>query len=133
MYDHVLVPIASDGGARAERALAVARRLAGGTGRLTALTVLEAIPSYVAVELPEDVLPRSRELAEANLRGLVGEGVESVVVTGHAARTINAYAETHGVDCIVVASHQPGLSDYVLGSTAAQVVRHAHCSVHVVR
>ena len=34
---------------------------------------------------------------------------------------------------IVIASHDPGLADYLLGSTAGRVVRHAHCSVLVVR
>ena len=32
-----------------------------------------------------------------------------------------------------IASHQPGLQDYFLGSTAAKVVRHATCSVLVMR
>ena len=36
-------------------------------------------------------------------------------------------------DCVVIASHRPGLQDYLLGSTAARVVRHAACSVHVLR
>ncbi|WP_371932559.1 universal stress protein [Pararhizobium sp. IMCC21322] len=43
------------------------------------------------------------------------------------------YAESNGVDCIIIASHRPGLQDYFLGSTAARVVRHAHCAVHVIR
>ena len=34
---------------------------------------------------------------------------------------------------IVIASHDPGLVDYLLGSVAARVVRHAHCSVLVTR
>ena len=34
---------------------------------------------------------------------------------------------------IVMASHDPVLSDYLLGSVAARVVRHAHCSVLVAR
>ncbi len=42
-------------------------------------------------------------------------------------------AVAHAVDCIVIGSHKPGLSDYLLGSTAARVVRHAPCAVHVYR
>ena len=56
-----------------------------------------------------------------------------VVVYGHAGTSILEYAEEHGCDCIVIASHRPGLGDYLLGSTAARVVRHAACSVHVMR
>ena len=36
-------------------------------------------------------------------------------------------------DLIIIASHKPGFQDYFLGSTAAKVVRHAPCSVLVVR
>ena len=43
------------------------------------------------------------------------------------------WAESNKVDCIIINSHKPGLQDYFLGSTAARVVRHAQCSVHVIR
>jgi nucleotide-binding universal stress UspA family protein len=36
-------------------------------------------------------------------------------------------------DLIVVGSHRPAMKDYLLGTNAARVVRHAHCSVLVVR
>ena len=38
-----------------------------------------------------------------------------------------------GCDLIVMASHRPELKDYLLGPNAARVVRHASCSVLVVR
>jgi len=37
------------------------------------------------------------------------------------------------IDVIVMASHRPALRDYLLGPNAARVVRHARCSVYVVR
>lgn len=37
------------------------------------------------------------------------------------------------VDVIVMGSHRPALKDYLLGPNAARVVRHAPCSVYVVR
>ena len=43
------------------------------------------------------------------------------------------FATSSGIDCIVIGSHRPGLSDYFLGSTASRVVRHAPCAVHVFR
>lgn len=42
-------------------------------------------------------------------------------------------ADRLGVDVIVMASHRPALRDYLLGPNAARVVRHARCSVYVVR
>lgn len=38
-----------------------------------------------------------------------------------------------GVDTIIMGSHRPELKDYLLGPNAARVVRHARCSVYVVR
>lgn len=133
MYKNILVPVAIDHGEMTQSALKVARHLAGADGQITALTVIEAIPSFIVAELPEGQSERNRQAAEEALREEVGEGVRAVVVTGHAGRTINDYAEEHGIDCIVIASHQPGLEQFFLGSTASRVVRHAHCAVHVVR
>ena len=42
-------------------------------------------------------------------------------------------AEELGVDQIILAAHRPSLVDGLLGSNAARVVRHAKCSVQVVR
>jgi nucleotide-binding universal stress UspA family protein len=56
-----------------------------------------------------------------------------MVLYGHPAQSILDFASNNGVECIVIASHKPGLSDYLIGSTAARVVRHAQCAVHVVR
>ncbi|MEP4424264.1 MAG: universal stress protein, partial [Nitratireductor sp.] len=50
-----------------------------------------------------------------------------------AASGILAVAKEKQADVIVIASHKPGLQDYLIGSTAARVVRHAACSVHVMR
>jgi nucleotide-binding universal stress UspA family protein len=55
------------------------------------------------------------------------------MLKGHIGRTIADYAAEAAVDCIVIGSHRPGLTDYFLGSTAARVVRHAPCAVHVLR
>ena len=49
------------------------------------------------------------------------------------ALTLFAVVTLAGAAMIVIASHDPGLADYLLGSVAARVVRHAHCSVLVTR
>ena len=59
--------------------------------------------------------------------------VKTEVVRGRPGSTITDFAKEHGIDCIVIESHRPGLQDYFIGSNAARVVRHASCSVHVVR
>jgi nucleotide-binding universal stress UspA family protein len=42
-------------------------------------------------------------------------------------------ADACGADLIVIGSHRPAMSTYLLGSNAKTVVRHAKCSVLVVR
>ena len=135
MYKKILVPVALDHGPNTARALEAARVLRDEDGSITALTVMEAIPPYVSQYLPEDQEARAHNEVKAALVAELG-GVRDAtaeVVIGHAGRTILEYAEEHGFDLIVIASHRPGLQDYFLGSTAARVVRHAPCAVHVVR
>lgn len=135
MYKNVLVPVAIDHGPNTEAALRIARKLCDAGGKITALTVIEAIPSFVLAELPDGQMQRNIDLTREALQEEVSaiQGADVEVIIGHAGRSILEYAEENGVDCIVIASHQPGLQDYFLGSTAARVVRHAHCAVHVVR
>lgn len=42
-------------------------------------------------------------------------------------------AQEADVDLIVVGSHRPKMKDYLLGTNAGRVVRHANCSVLVAR
>ncbi|WP_137702962.1 universal stress protein [Marimonas lutisalis] len=135
MYKNILVPIASDHDPHTGKALNVARALASEGAKITSLTVVEAMPGYIQNQLPEGQSAKIMDEVETELKAELGgaKDVTPVVVEGHSARTILDYAEEHGIDCIVMASHRPGLSDYLLGSTAARVVRHAKCAVHVLR
>ncbi len=135
MYEHILVPIALDHGNHTAQALELAQKLKKEGGRITALTVIEEVPPYIAQYIPEGQLEKNLEEARAQLKAEIGgiPGVKAEVILGHPGISITEYAENKGVDLIVIASHRPGLQDYFLGSTAARVVRHANCSVHVVR
>lgn len=55
------------------------------------------------------------------------------VMHGRVYDQIITAANKLGVDAIVMASHTPELSDYLLGPNSARVVRHAKQSVFVVR
>ena len=135
MYSNILVPIALEHDRDTAGAFEVARRLLAEGGNITALHVLEAIPAYATTYLPEDQLKHRAADAKTQLVSELGgvKDVKPVVITGHSGRTIVEYANKHDIDCIIIASHRPGLQDYLLGSTAARVVRHANCPVHVIR
>ena len=134
MYRKILIPMALDHGIAAS-ALAVARALLADGGEIIALHVYEMPEGSVRAYLDEDVVRSAFDAARERLTARVAgqDGVTPVLRKGHTARTIIDYAAETGVDCIVIGSHKPGLADYLLGSTAARVVRHAPCAVHVVR
>jgi nucleotide-binding universal stress UspA family protein len=135
MYKHILVPVSLDDDRDVERAIKVARKLAGKDGKITLLHVVEHIPGYAITYLSPEYLAERRKAVVAELKAMAANipNGDSDVVTGHAGRTILDWAFKNNVDCIVIASHRPGMQDMLLGSTATQVVRHATCSVHVVR
>ena len=135
MYSNILVPVAPDHGAVISRSMEAARALLTAGGKITVLTVIEAIPSYVAQYLPQDQQDRNRAEMEASLTAeFAGQADVAVMVkVGHAAQSILDATEDGQHDCVIIASHRPGLQDYFLGSTAARVVRHAQCGVHVLR
>ena len=115
--------------------LEMARRLRAEDGTIIALHVLEPVPGFASNYLPSDHESQVRSAAEDAIRERVGEAADAkvVVLSGYPGRAITEYAAEVGADCIIVGSHKPELQDYLLGSTAARVVRHAPCSVHVLR
>lgn len=135
MYKHIAVAVDFDEAHDPERSLHAARILADKGARVSILHVQEEVPNYVVSYMPPDYgdalkVEFQDRLDELASRIATGKGV---LVWGHSGRTILDWAEANAVDCIVIASHRPGLQDYLLGSTAGRVVRHARCSVHVVR
>lgn len=135
MYTNILVPIILDGQHDITASFNAARTLASPEAAFTVLHVLEAIPNYARTEVPGNILASKQqeiahELAEA-AKGL--PGARAKLISGHSGQSILNYAREYDIDCIVIASHQPGLEDYFLGSTASRVVRHATCAVHVMR
>jgi len=134
MYRKIVVPMALDHGI-GPRALAVARRLLAKTGEIVALHVYEQPSGAVGTYLDEETVRRGYEAARAHLEDRIADAddVVPVILKGHTSRTIIDYAAETGADCIVIGSQRPGLRDYLIGSTAARVVRHAPCAVHVLR
>jgi nucleotide-binding universal stress UspA family protein len=137
----IIVPIdlsQKDAGAKA---LAQAKKY-DREGRFILLHVTEPAQDYAAVyiaaNLPDELLESRVDEAKKELKALaeqIGVASEAAIVvrTGHPGREILSYAEEVSADLIFIASHDPRWGDFLLGSVAAFVVRHAHCSVFVVR
>lgn len=135
MYDNLLVPLALATDDDSARPIEAVEKLAASGATVTFLHVVEDIPPRVAGYLPDDYIAQINRdrLAELARRVAGFPGAKVEVVEGNAGARILERSENIGADCIVIASHRPGLRDWFLGSTAARVVRHAQCSVLVVR
>ena len=139
MFKTILVPVdlwhIEKGSDMIERAKYLADT---GNARLTLLNVVPEVPSYVMSEFPPDMHERAVESATADLQAVVRKhdlptSTRIVVKSGNPARVILDHAEEGKFDLIMVASHLPGLRDYLLGSVAGKIVRHARCPVLVLR
>ena len=136
MYNHILVPVALDHSERIEGAFKVASALLSEGGHITLARVFEDVPSYAQSYIPEGTLEAKRAdaLAALNEIALAHPDVREIkVLHGRPGTAILECVDDQQPDCIVIASHKPGLEDYFIGSTAARVVRHAKCCVHVMR
>lgn len=135
MYSNILIPVSFDPSRDLDGALDAARALANEGAQLTLLHVIEPVPVYAEAHVPIVVLHNSRDEMQARLDELAASisGAEAEVLEGHPGRTILHWAQENEADCIVIPSHEPAMSDFLLGSTAHQVVRHARCAVHVLR
>ncbi len=139
MYKNILVPIDLAHPAGGSETVELAKRHSeDGDAKISLLYVIPEVPKFVSAGLAPDSYEKARDFAAAGLRryadqGDLPSGTEKIVRVGHPYPEILAVAEDKGADLIIVASHKPGLGDYVLGSVAAKVVRHAQCSVLVQR
>ena len=93
------------------------------------------VGSYFPPEHEEQALQHAKENLDAFCEKNLPAGLEVQHIVGHGRiyHEILHYAEKVKADLIVMASHKPGLEDYLVGPNAEKVMRHANCSVLVVR
>lgn len=134
MYKKIIVSLALEHGI-AQQGFKTARALGVEGAEIIAVHVYEPLQGSASAFVDEEVVAKALQGAKDKLAARVANesDVESILIKGHSGRAVTDYAEKIGADCIIVGSHKPGLSDYFLGSTAARIVRHALCSVHVLR
>ena len=134
MYNKIIVALGLEHG-HGNKAMEVARQLLSDGGSIVAVHVIEPVPGVVSYYLPDGHENEVKKTAMDQVKARIGDApdTEGKVLFGHPGRMIPDYAEEIGADCIVVGSHKAEISDYLLGSTAARVVRHASCPVHVLR
>ena len=123
MYNTIIVPTDFSDEESTIQSLKKARKLSD-NGRIVLLHALEAVPY--------DISQTRETLGE----WMKKSGVEAEIEVHHdgsSYHNIIESAKEYEADLILINSHKPGLKDYLLGSTAGKVVRHAHCAVLVDR
>jgi nucleotide-binding universal stress UspA family protein len=110
-----------------------------GGGELRLVNVQPVMPAtfmeYVPVDFDVEQATRAKEALDVILAALdlPAERKSAATRLGGIYHELLQEASDWGADLIVVGSHRPVMSDYLLGSNAKTIVRHAQCSVLVVR
>jgi nucleotide-binding universal stress UspA family protein len=135
--DRVVVPVDFSGESAA--AIQAAITLAGDASHLHVVYVLQPLDSISPGVLLGDVTDDSRKTAATiSLKKLTAScgasDAEDVILVGSPGLEIAEYAARINADLIVIPSHGfHGMKRFLLGSTAERVIRHANCSVLVLR
>jgi nucleotide-binding universal stress UspA family protein len=141
MYRNILVPVDLSDKHSWRKALPTAVSLCETfEARLHVMTV---VPPFglpmVGQFFPEGYEAKLRQHAAKQLKEFAATQIADAIPTrrivseGKIYQEILKAADAIKADLIVMGSHRPELSDYLLGPNAARVVRHAKCSVMVVR
>lgn len=141
MYDDILLAIDINNPKTQAKAVETAARMAKmESAVLHVITVvptfgLSIVGSYFPEGFEEKAIETTRQHLHEYTQAHIPTGIElqHVVAHGTIYEEILKAARELDVDLIIMASHRPELSDYLLGPNAARVVRHADCSVMVVR
>jgi nucleotide-binding universal stress UspA family protein len=90
---------------------------------------------YVPPEFDKSQEERALQALEQISAGLAfpKDSISHNVRFGGIYVEILAEAEEWGADLIVIGSHRPSMATYLIGSNAKTIVRHAKCSVLVIR
>ena len=135
MYDNILIPADFAHDQQTIESLQKAKKLLG-NGKIILLHVLDEIPAYALIEMPDNIEVEHIATAKNDLQAIAdkaGVEVEVEVRKGGSYANIIESAEDNKAGLIIINSHRPDYKDYLLGSTAAKVVRHAQCPVLVER
>ncbi len=139
MFKTILLPVDLQEPSSWEKALPAALQLANDySAELHVVAAVPPLPGQIYGYFPEDFEPKMIEEGKAAIEAFAAEHAAGRRIVPHVDQgqpydVIIALAKKIKADLIVMASHRPELKDYLLGPNAARVVRHASCSVMVVR
>ena len=141
MYKNILLAVDLNDEASWKRALPEAIELVRASGgKLNVMTVIpdfgmsivgQFFPKNYEKDVSKKVLAALHEFVKSNIPDDIK--VRHAVGEGNVYEAILDMAKEMSADLIVVSSGRDDLKDFLLGPNAARIVRHAGCSVLVVR
>jgi nucleotide-binding universal stress UspA family protein len=140
MFKTILVPVDITEPEMSSQAIETAVSLANqSAGTVRLVYVRSLIPVTYMEFVPPDFDMEQQQDAEQKLAQIAAgvpmpeDRISTVVRLGAVYAEVLEEADKTAADLIVVGSHRPKMSTYLLGSNAATIVRHARCSVLVIR
>ncbi len=141
MSGPILVAVDLD---HAQAQSSILKRAAGLTslegGEINLITVvpdydMSIVGSYFHEDAIHEILEETSKKLYALAREQLSDAgpVHCIVSKGNAYEEILLAAERIKASMIIMGAHKPKFKDYLLGPNAARVMRHANCSVFVVR
>ncbi|KAF0136553.1 MAG: UspA domain-containing protein [Methylocystaceae bacterium] len=139
MFKKILLPIDLEEAEMTRQAIEAAIEIASPDAELRLVSVQTMAPTTFVEYAPPDYEGEVRLVAEKHIAETAArincprERVSTIVRIGAVYDEALIEAGEWGADLIVICSNRPTLATYLLGSNAAKIVRHATCSVLVVR
>ncbi len=140
MFGRILLPIDLAEEALIEDAVRHAEALAESCdGEIRVVAVQSLIPMALLDYVPQDFDEETRRGLEKETAEIAGRlrrpphKVSSTVLYGPVYQRVLEEAGRWGASVILVSSHRPGMGRFLIGSNADAIVRHATCSVLVLR
>ena len=133
VYKTILIPVDMETVEAQSKAIATGIEFAKRYGAsVHMIYVAPTWPEHLS-ETPSDYRDRFETFAAKQAKSA---GIEVATIfrpSGSVSGQIQTAAGDIGADLIVMSSHDPDITDFLIGSNAAHVVLHASCSVFVVR
>jgi universal stress protein F len=140
MFKRVLVAIDLAEQALTEHAMGVAEELTTKfDSDVRLVNVQSLVPISIIDYLPDNFDKDIRRGLESEIAKIAAKSsrppqrISTVILFGPVYQNILAEARDWAADVIIIGSHRPGMDRFLIGSNASAVVRHASCSVMVVR
>ena len=140
MFRSIVVPVDLAEVEISQPAIATAVAMAKQSGgRITLVNVVPIMPVMMLDTVPVSYEAEVAEKAQTSLAEVAAtvdlprDRVTAVVKIGGVYHEVLDVAAQESADLVLVGSHRPAMATYLLGSNATAIVRHAKCSVLVLR